>query len=206
VRLFVAIVPPPAVLDELEAAVAPLRPAWPMLRWTGRPAWHLTLAFLGEVGDDTAAALAPRLGRAAHRHPSLSLSFAGAGAFPAAGRARVLWSGITGDRVALTELARSVAAGARRAGAPPPDEGRRFRPHITLARCRDPANVRPLVQALEGYAGTPWTAPEIHLIRSYLGPTQRYETVAAWPLRGSARAGPAGPADPAGPRGQQPDH
>jgi RNA 2',3'-cyclic 3'-phosphodiesterase len=205
VRLFVAIVPPPAVLDELEAAVAPLRPAWPVLRWTGRPAWHLTLAFLGEVGEDSAAALAPRLGRAAHRHPSLSLSFAGAGAFPAAGRARVLWSGIRGDSAALTALARSVAAGARRAGAPPPDEGRRFRPHVTLARCRDPANVRPLVQALEGYAGTPWTAPEIHLIRSYQGPVQRYETVGTWPLRGPAETEPADPADPARTEDRQPE-
>src|ERR1700685_2810471 len=60
-----AVVPPPDVLDELEAAVAPLRPGWPALRWTGMPAWHLTLAFLGEVGDDTAAALGPRLERAA---------------------------------------------------------------------------------------------------------------------------------------------
>jgi 2'-5' RNA ligase len=183
VRLFVAIVPPPAVLDELEAAVAPLRPAWPGLRWTGTPAWHLTLAFLGEVSEDTAAALAPRLGRAAHRHPSLALSFAGGGAFPAAGRARVLWTGIRGDRPALTALARSVAAGARRAGAPPPDEGRPFRPHVTLARCREPANVRALVEALSGYAGASWTAPDIHLIRSYQGPEQRYETVGTWPLR-----------------------
>ena len=46
-RLFVAITPPPRVLDELEARVAPLRPAWPALRWTGQPAWHVTLAFLG---------------------------------------------------------------------------------------------------------------------------------------------------------------
>ncbi len=182
-RLFVAIMPPQAVLDELEAAVAPLRPAWPALRWTGPSAWHLTLAFLGEVGEDTAAALAPRLGRAAHRHPSLPLSFAGAGAFPAAGRARVLWAGIRGDRPALTALARSVAAGARRAGAPPADEGRRFLPHVTLARCREPANVRGLVAALDGYAGTTWTAAEIHLIRSYTGPAQRYETVGTWPLR-----------------------
>ena len=55
-RLFVAITPPPAVLDELETRVAVLRPEWPALRWTGQPAWHVTLAFLGEVGEHTAAA------------------------------------------------------------------------------------------------------------------------------------------------------
>jgi RNA 2',3'-cyclic 3'-phosphodiesterase len=184
VRLFIAIAPPPEVLDDLESRVTPLRAAWPALRWTGRPAWHLTLAFLGEVGEDAAAALGPRLERAAHRHRSLSLRFTGAGAFPAAGRARVLWTGIGGDREALTALARSVAAGARRAGAPPPDEGRRFRPHLTLARCREPASIADLVGALAGYDGTPWTAGEIHLIRSQLGgAAPEYETQGTWPLR-----------------------
>jgi RNA 2',3'-cyclic 3'-phosphodiesterase len=192
VRLFVAVVPPSAILDELDATVASLRPAWPALRWTGRPAWHLTLAFLGEVSEQSAAALGPRLGRAAHRHPSLSLSFAGGGAFPAPARARVFWTGIRGDRPALEALARSVAAGARRAGAPPPDEGRRFRPHLTLARCREPADVSALVEALAGYAGASWTAAEIHLIRSFPGPAPHYETTGAWPLRPH----PAAPAPP----------
>ncbi len=183
-RLFVAIAPPPAVLDELESRVAPLRAAEPALRWTGRQAWHLTLAFLGEVGDDAAVALAPRLERAALRHPSMSLSFAGAGAFPSPGRARVLWAGISGDRQGLAKLAGSVAAGARRAGAPPPDEGRRFRPHLTLARCREPADIGELVGALAGFAGASWTAAEIHLIRSDLGGgAPRYETRGSWPLR-----------------------
>ena len=183
-RLFVAITPPSPVLDELEAAVEPLRAARPGLRWTGRQAWHVTLAFLGEVGEDAAPALGPRLQRAAGRHPSLSLSFGGAGAFPSPARARVLWTGIAGDRRALAELAMSVAAGARRAGAPPPDEGRRFRPHVTLARCREPADVGPLVEAMSGYEGAPWTAGEIHLIRSHLGAAApRYETTGTWPLR-----------------------
>jgi len=186
VRLFVAVVPPAEVLDELEAMVAPLRPGWPALRWTGMPAWHLTLAFLGEVGDGPAAALGPRLERAAGRHPSLPLSLAGGGAFPGPARARVLWTGLRGDHRALQALARSVAAGARRAGAPPPDEGRRFRPHVTLARCREPADLTALVGELSAYAGAPWTAAEIHLIRSNPGAPGAppdYETVARWPLR-----------------------
>ncbi len=190
-RLFVAIVPQPEVLDELAAAVAPLRPGWPALRWTGRNAWHLTMAFLGEVSEDRAAALGPRLGRAAARHPSLTLSLAGGGAFSRPRRARVLWTGINGDRQNLQALARSVSAGARRAGAPPPDEGRPLRPHLTLARCGEPADVSPLVETLAGYAGTPWTATEIHLIRSHLGAEVRYEIAGSWPLR-DARPAPDG--------------
>lgn len=181
-RLFVAIALPAAAAGELDSAVAPLRPAWPELRWTRRDAWHLTLAFLGEVDEGVTGRLAVRLERAAARHPRLSLSLGSAGAFPAASRARVLWTGVRGDRRGLAALATSVAAGARRAGAPPASEGRRYEPHLTLARCRAPADVQTLVATLAGFAGTPWTAGEIYLIRSRPQDQPRYETLGAWPL------------------------
>jgi 2'-5' RNA ligase len=181
-RLFVEVAPPAGVLDDLEAACAPFRSSREDLRWTSREQRHVTLAFLGEVGEDSLSRLLPRLERAARRHHAFGLSLAGAGAFPGPARATVLWSGLSGDRKALGELAMSVGAGARRAGAPPPDEGRRYRPHVTLARCRAPLDVRHLVSALSGYQGPAWTAKEIRLIRSVLGPSPRYETLGTWQL------------------------
>jgi 2'-5' RNA ligase len=191
-RLFVAVAVPVCAADELDDAVAPLRQLWPGLRWTGRDAWHLTLAFLGEVTEPACARLGPRLERAAARHPRLSLSLGGAGAFPGAARARVLWTGVQGEP--LGALAEDVAKGARRAGAPPAEEGRRFRPHLTLARCREPVDVQPLVHGLSGWTGTPWTTGEIYLIRSHLPGGRphdrpRYETLGCWPLTGSPRPG-----------------
>jgi 2'-5' RNA ligase len=183
VRLFVAITPPATALAEIDAAVAPLRAARPELTWSSLQSWHVTLAFLGEVDDAVVPRLAVRLERAAGRRPRLELSTAGAGAFPTAPRARVLWTGVRGDPAALRAMSAAVAAGARRAGAPPPGERRRFRPHITLARSRQPADLRPLVTALADYAGPVWTADRIHLIRSYLGPRPRYESLGDWPLR-----------------------
>jgi RNA 2',3'-cyclic 3'-phosphodiesterase len=187
-RLFVAVGVPAHAADELDGAVAPLRRSWPALRWTGRDAWHITLAFLGEVNETASARLMPRLERAAARHPCLPVSLDGAGAFPGAARARVLWTGVQGDPRALAALAASVAAGARRAGVPPAEEGRRFQPHLTLARCREPVDARPLVAGLSGYTGTPWTAGEIYLIRSHLPGGRphdrpRHETLRSWPLR-----------------------
>ena len=190
-RLFVAIALPAVAAGELDSAVAPLRLAWPELRWTGRDAWHLTLAFLGEVDEELIGKLGERLQRAAAHHARLSLSLGGAGAFPTAARARVLWTGIRGDRRGLAALAASVAAGARRAGAPPAQEGRRYEPHLTLARCRAPADVQTLVATLGGFAGTPWTAGEIYLIRSRLQDQPRYETLGAWPMLAAAPGRPA---------------
>src|SRR3984957_12167292 len=156
-RLFVGLAPSAAALDDLDAACAPLRPDRGDLRWTSRELWHITLAFLGEVSEDRLPGLLPRLERAARRHLPFSLNLASAGAFPSPARANVLWSGLSGDRKALGELAMSVSAGARRAGAGTgtraPDEGRRYRPHVTLARCRVPADVRQVVAELSGYQG-----------------------------------------------------
>jgi RNA 2',3'-cyclic 3'-phosphodiesterase len=189
-RLFVAIAPPPEVLDELDRLAAPLRAARDDLRWTSREAWHVTLAFLGEVHESSLPDLLIRLERAARRHHDIRLAVSGAGAFPTPHRANVLWSGLSGDRRSLANLAASVTAGARRAGATPRDKGRRFEPHLTLARCRLPADVSGIVAALASCQGPAWHADRIHLVRSQLpepgraGTRPRYATVAWWPLRG----------------------
>ena len=163
---------------------------WPELRWTGRDAWHLTLAFLGEV-DETGQHTARRRGWSAPRPgiPASRCPSAARAPSPAPARARVLWTGVQGEPRGLRHAGRV----GRRRGAPGgraarPEEGRRFQPHLTLARCREPADVRPLVATLAGYAGTPWTAGEIYLIRSHLPGGRphdrpRYETLGAWPLR-----------------------
>lgn len=178
-RLFVALLPPESACDEIEAVLGPRRDAWPSLRWTRRSSWHVTLAFYGEVDDRVAARLPPRLERAARRHPRRELTFAGVGTFPRPARARALWTGIRGD---LRRLAESCQAAARREGI---DLGpyRPFHAHLTLARVRGELDLRPLVGELKGYAGTPWLAGQIHLVRSDNNPEgPRYETVGSWPL------------------------
>jgi len=182
VRLFIALTPSAVALGELEREVAPLRDARPDLRWASPQSWHVTLAFLGEVNGEMAVQLARRLGSTAASHPELSLRTAGGGAFPTVPKARVLWTGVSGDTEALGELAKSVMAAAREAGAPPPDAGRAFRPHVTLARSKEPADFRPLVTTLARYSGSVWAAERIHLIRSYLGPQPRYESIGDWTL------------------------
>jgi 2'-5' RNA ligase len=185
-RLFVALSPPPGVLRAVEAAVEPPRQDWPGLRWTRPDQWHVTLAFLGEVAEVKLDELGIRLERAARRHPVRTLRIGRGGAFPAPSRARVLLARIEGAPAELTglaALAASVAAAARRAGAPLPEEGRRYRPHLTLARCGQPTDVTALISALPVEVGEPWSATEIHLIKSQLGPHPSYTTLGSWPLR-----------------------
>src|ERR1700761_8764527 len=68
-RLFVALVPPVAVLDDLDRAVGALRTARTDLRWSVRSDWHVTLAFLGEVAAPAADRLGPELGGGARPPP-----------------------------------------------------------------------------------------------------------------------------------------
>lgn len=186
-RLFVALVPPPDILDELEEAVRPHLAAVPELKWVRRDLLHVTLTFLGEVDDRTLDRLLPRLERAVGRHERMTLSLAGVGAFPGSGaHARVLWTGLFGDRRQVARLAASTTAAGRRVGTLP-DKHRGFRPHLTLARSRKPVDVRPLMESLSAFASASWTAGSVHLMRSHLPGKDysqvTYESMKTWSLR-----------------------
>lgn len=188
-RLFVALVPPEDVLTEIAESVADLRGEWPGLRWVPQRLWHVTLAFLGETDEALLPGLRAGLARAAARHDPREVAFAGAGAFPSAGRASVLWVGMRGTAVperpgrpVFGGLARSIAAEAEKAGAAV--DRKRFHPHLTLARCRERTDLRALIDGMAAFAGRTWRAEAVHLMRSHLGRTVRYEPIAAWPLGG----------------------
>ncbi|MGW7261825.1 RNA 2',3'-cyclic phosphodiesterase [Streptomyces sp. NPDC054842] len=184
-RLFAAVLPPEEAVRELAAAVDGLRrlPGADALRWTGRPGWHFTLAFYGEVADDVLPELSARLARAARRSTPFPLALRGGGHFGG----RALWAGAAGDVGALRLLAERAEAAARKAGLPT-EEHRRYRPHLTVARSRGGADLSPSVRALDGFTGREWTVGELSLVRSNLpvsgvaGEQPRYETVERWPL------------------------
>ncbi|MET8023488.1 RNA 2',3'-cyclic phosphodiesterase [Streptomyces avermitilis] len=185
-RLFAAVLPPDDVVGELASAVDGLHrlPGADGLRWTGRPGWHFTLAFYGEVDDELVPELSVRLERAARRTAPFPLAVRGGGQF---GHGRALWAGAEGDLGALRLLAGRAEAAAERAGVPM-GEHRRYRPHLTVARSRDAVDTRPYVEALGAFASRTWTVGELCLVRSRLpksgvpGEQPRYDTVAGWPL------------------------
>jgi RNA 2',3'-cyclic 3'-phosphodiesterase len=167
VRLFVAVRPPPPAVDHAAAAVNAVRPLASGLRWVPAERWHLTLAFYGEVPDDEVDRVVARTGRRLEDAVEMGLALTGAGRFGS----RAVWLGVTGDVAALRLLAGALDPG-----------GRRYRPHLTVARVRDGTGTSAVVAALSGYAGPTWTAGAVHLVRSRLGPAPAYDDVATWPL------------------------
>ncbi len=184
-RLFVAVVPPPAVVGHLSAALERLRVRLESerLRWVPAASWHLTLAFLGEVDEARRPQLDERMGRAARRNQPGRLWLRGGGRFGG----RVLWVGVEGERDTLVRTAGSAAAAARRSGIA--TEERPYRPHLTVARAREPVDLRAEVAALRDYQGPDWTTSEIALVRSRLGAgagrAAAYDVLTTWTL-GSA--------------------
>jgi 2'-5' RNA ligase len=168
-RLFAALVPPPEALEHLDEFLDVRRDAGD-LRWVQADQVHVTLAFFQDVADRKLDDLLERLGRAAARRTSFETAIAGGGAFPDAGRAKVLWAGLDLDEPGRTELDR-LATGCRAAASRAGIEvgGARFRPHLTVARTRYPHDVSNWVRLLDGYEGTRWRADELTLVESHLG-------------------------------------
>ncbi len=185
-RMFVALVPPAAVVEDLDEFLD-VRRAVAAFRWTLPEHIHVTLAFFEHVADRHRDELTERLTSAADRRTTFTTRIAGGGAFPHADHARVLWAGLDLADEARTELARA-ATGARAAAARTGIEvdGRRFRPHLTVARLGHPEAVSEWVRLLDSYTGPTWTAGELALVVSYLGegPSRRprYEVVETFPL------------------------
>ncbi len=180
-RMFVAVVPPDDVVEELADFLEP-REGMP---WIAAEQWHLTLAFMESVPDhrvdDLADGLADRLGR----HAAFDVRLWGAGCFPAPERASVLWLGVdepAGER--LTSLSTNARHVANSVGATP--DGRAFVPHLTLARLRRPVEATKWLRVLDAFVSSAWTVDEVHLVESHLGEgahrRPRHETVARLPL------------------------
>ncbi len=185
-RMFVAVVPPETVVEDLEEFLAPRR-EHAAFRWTPPEQWHVTLAFAASVPDRSLDDLVERLGAAAARRRPFELTLAGGGAFPDPARARLVHARPEGGPADLEELA-ALAVGARNAvtAAGAEVDGQRFRPHLTLARLNRPTEVTRWLRVLDAYRGPTWTIEEVALVASHLGEGPRrgprHEVVASLPL------------------------
>ncbi|MFF1821757.1 RNA 2',3'-cyclic phosphodiesterase [Kribbella sp. NPDC058245] len=183
-RLFVAVVPPIEVVEDLNEFVAPRREhPDDDIRWSAGEHWHITLAFLGEVPDWKSDELSERLEAVAKRQTPSPLRLRGAGAFPGVPEARVLYTGVQDETDSLKQLAKTTRAAANKAGIEV--DGRKFVPHLTLARLRRPIDVTRWVRVFDTYSGPEWTAGSLQLIESHLGTgSASYATVGEWEFLG----------------------
>jgi RNA 2',3'-cyclic 3'-phosphodiesterase len=128
-RLFVGIGFPP----ELKLQLSLLRSGIAGAKWVEPGNFHLTLRFIGEIGEQSAADIDEALSRLRARQ--FTLQIAGSGVF-GGDKLRSLWAGVerTPELVGLRD---KIEQALIRTGLPP--EPRKFAPHVTLARLHNPA-------------------------------------------------------------------
>ena len=181
-RLFIAIPLP----EPVRRALLGLRSGLPGARWVEPEAMHLTLRFLGEVDEDEAEDIDAAL--AAIDAPAFELAISGIGCFQSRRRVRSVWVGLERSEP-LARLQGKVESAVVRAGFEP--EGRKFKPHVTLARMKNtPAgHVGAYMETHDTFAVAPFPAAAFTLVRSHLGRDgAHYEVLAEYPLQAPKRA------------------
>ena len=127
------------------------------VKWVRPEAMHLTLKFLGEIGDTQAVDVCNLVGDVVSQHQNFELEVQQVGFF--GGRsARVLWVGAGRDCAALRQLQQDLEERLGAAGWPP--EARKFTGHLTLCRVRNARAGARLAQMTGQYedfrVGTMW--------------------------------------------------
>lgn len=175
IRLFVGLPVPADLGQRLET----LGGGIPGARWIEARNLHVTLRFIGEVDEGLAAEIDESLANI--RAPAFTLSLDGFGTF---GRSKPnhLWAAV--DKApALLHLQAKVETALARLGLVP--EGRKYLPHVTLARFKDPpvTRVQDFIARNSPFHAGPWPVEHFVLFASHLGRTgAEYEAVADYPL------------------------
>ncbi len=129
-RLFVALDLTDAVRAAIAELLAGLKPTTGAVRWVRPEGLHLTLKFIGHLGEESLPSLREALVQARTSEP-VEMEFHGLGCFPNPRSPRVFWVGMRGND-ALFDLARQIEAALEPLGIA--RERRAYAPHLTLGR------------------------------------------------------------------------
>jgi 2'-5' RNA ligase len=175
-RLFVGIGFPP----ELKLQLSLLCHGVPGAKWVDPGNFHLTLRFIGEISEDVAADVDDALSRLRARR--FTLNIAGTGVFGGGDKPRSLWAGVERSPE-LVGLRDKVEQALIRTGLAP--EQRKFAPHVTLARLRNPPidKLRDFLTAHAQFRAQPLPVENFSLIASFQTKAGSvYEDQADYPL------------------------
>ncbi|NGO49913.1 RNA 2',3'-cyclic phosphodiesterase [Allomesorhizobium camelthorni] len=177
-RLFTALeIPRDAALS-----LSLLRGGLPGARWADVENYHITLRFIGDVEGHVADEIANALDRV--RRPSFSLALSGVGAFGSK-KPHAIWAGVTASPD-LNALQAEIERICQRVGVAA--DPRKFMPHVTLARLRNPnpVDVAQYLSARGNFSTMPFKATRFVLMSSRDsvggGP---YVVEEVWPLIGA---------------------
>ena len=160
--LFVSV----GVPESVAARLAALAGGVPGARWVPAGNMHVTVRYLGELDDVLAGEVSS--GLAEIGGSGFSLEAGGVGCFGKRGAPRLLYAGVR-PHEDLTRLRRRMEGLFRRLRIPP--DGRKYHPHITLARLKgaSPERVGRFLEANSLLASPPFGIGSFTLHESHRG-------------------------------------
>ncbi len=170
IRTFICIEIPESIKDRIDRLQKTLRQIDAQVSWTKPSNIHLTLKFLGGVASTRIERVAKAVERAASGIHHFEIEASGAGCFPSPRSPRVLWIGLPHAPEQLKQLYVNIEDELAREGFA--REKRKFSPHLTIGRIRNPKNSASIAEALmgEGFAPERFKATEVIVMRSQLNP------------------------------------
>ncbi len=120
-----------AYIDELRSKFGGVR-----VGWEKPEKLHITLKFLPKAAEDEMAGLQAAADKVAVTTRPFTAQIVRTGLFPNAKKPRVLWLGIGNDEGRIARIGREIDQECQKLGSPA--EKRRFTPHLTIARIREP--------------------------------------------------------------------
>lgn len=169
-RLFIAVDLPETIKENLESMSFGI----PGAKWVRPEQLHLTVRFIGEVDGALFHDIKNILAEVSAA--SFSLQLKGVGYFPPRGAPRVLWIGLDKSEP-LQLLRKKIDTALLRARIEP--EGRKYSPHITLARLKN-SPVNKIANFLSGnglFSQEPFQVEDFKLYSSVLSPKGAYHKV-----------------------------
>lgn len=159
IRTFIAVDLDKAVRNRTVALQETLKESGTEVKWVEPENLHVSLLFLGEVGDREIVDVCRIVAETAQLHLSFTMNVETAGCFPNPRRPRVLWVGVGEGKQVLCAIHDDLETalldlGFRR-------EERKYSPHITLGRVKSDRPADSLTSALAQQAG--WRGGEIHV-------------------------------------------
>jgi len=161
VRVFIAIPIDEQTRHELVSVQSLLLSTGAKLKLVEPENLHLTLKFLGEVGEEKIGEIEEALKKTMLGVKKFKMEVKGLGAFPGFRYLRVLWAGINQGKNEVIELQRKIDFSLQPLGFRPE---RNFHPHVTIARVKFVRNREELITFIKDAANKKFGAVGVRRI------------------------------------------
>jgi len=146
-RTFIAVGISSEVREKIAQIQVELREGDPDVKWVEPKNLHVTLKFLGEVGEEKLSGVIEKTKLAASGVSHFRVHLSDLGSFPNFRSPRVVWVGINEGKAELKDLSERIEENLSHLGFA--KEKREFSSHLTIGRVRSPRGRGKLVKRIE---------------------------------------------------------